>query len=181
MKKIKLTIAVLAMATMTFAQQAAKKEQDKEISNAEKFSERSGTLIQKEFVDIGDIKKCKIQISKYTDLISGQKSSAVRFELEYQSSYSSDTKVAILDADEIEGLMKSIKIIQDKVFPTNATNYTEVNFRSRSGFQAGCFSKKDSWSTFMKLEKFDSNSYVFMDKEDLTKLYSLLEQAKAKL
>ena len=178
MKKIKLTLAILAISTLTFAQQAAKKEQDKEVSNAEKFSERAGTLIQNEFLDIGEIKKCKIQVSRYTDLISDQKSSAVRFEIEYSSTGS---KAALLDIDEIEGLMKSIKIIQNKIFPTVATNYTEINFKCRSGFQAGCYSKKDSWSSFLKLVRFDSNSYVFMDKEDLTKLYDILEQAKAKL
>lgn len=180
MKKFTLILALTALTSFTFAQQVAKAK-EQEVSNAEKFSERAGSLVQKEFIDIGSLKKCDIQVATFTDLISGQKSSAVRFEYEYKSSYSSDTKVALLDEDEIDGLMKSIKIIQDKVLPTTATNYTEVNFRSRSGFAAGCFSKKESWTTFMKLEKFDSNSYVFMDKEDLTSLLNLLQQAKAKL
>ena len=77
--------------------------------------------------------------------------------------------------------MKSIKIIQEKIFPSTPGNYTEVSFRSRSGFDAGCYSKKDGWSAYMKLEKFDSNSYVFMDKEDLIKLLILLEKAKVLL
>jgi len=181
MKRVTLAIALAFIVLTSFSQQPAKKEQDKEVSNAQKFSERAGTLIKTEFIDIGELKKCKIQVSVYTDVIGNQKSSAVRFELEYRSTYSSDTKLALLDADEIDGLMKSIKIIQDQIFPTTATNYTEVNFKSRSGFQAGCFSKKDSWNAFIKLERFDSNSYVFMDKEDLGKLYTILEQAKTKL
>jgi len=181
MKRIFLSLAIIAMTTMAFAQQQAGKTKEKEVSNAEKFSERAGSLIQKEFVDIASLKKCNIQVAKFTDLISGQNYSAVRFEYEYKSSISSDTKVALLDEDEIDGLIKSIKIIQEKILPTTATNYTEVNFMSRSGFIAGCFSRKEKWTTFMKLEKFDSNSYVFMDKEDLTTLLTLLQQAKAKL
>lgn len=180
MKKIQLIFALIAITLYSFGQQAAKAK-EQEVSNAEKFSERAGSLVQKEFIDIGTLKKCDIQVAKFTDLISGQKSSAVRFEYEYKSSYSSDTKIAMLDEDEIDGLMKSIKIIQEKVLPTSTTNYTEVNFRSRSGFAAGCFSKKNSWTTFMKLEKFDSNSYVWMEKEDLAQLLSLLLQAKEKL
>jgi len=78
-------------------------------------------------------------------------------------------------------LIKSLKIIQDKILPTTASNYTEVNFRSRSGFSAGCFSKKDSWSAYMKLERYDSDSYVWMNKDDLSKLLALMEQAKSKL
>jgi hypothetical protein len=172
--------AVFMIVSITsFAQQTKTKEQ--ETSNAEKFSERAGSLIQKEFIEIGDIKKCELKIIHYTDLISNQKTSALKFEYEYKSSYTTDTKAAVLDADEIDGLIKSIKIIQDKIFPSVPSNYSEVTFRSRSGFEAGCYSKKDSWSTYMKLERFDSNSYVFMEKEDLAKLLTLLEQAKAKL
>jgi len=179
MTKTILTLVLFLASLTTFAQQTKVKEQ--ETSNAEKFSERAGTLIQKEFIDIGDIKKCELKIIHYTDLISNQKTSALKFEYEYKSSYSTDTKAAVLDADEIDGLIKSIKIIQDKIFPSSAANYSEVTFRSRSDFEAGCYSKKDSWATYMKLERFDSNSYVFMEKKDLAKLLTLLEQAKAKL
>jgi hypothetical protein len=164
-----------------YAQSSKEISSEKNQSNAEIFSSRSGTLIQKEFEDIGTIKKCKIQVAKYQDLINGLKSNAVRFEYEYHSTYTSDTKIATLDPDEIDGLIKSLKLIGEKIFPTNPVNYTEVSFKSRSGFAAGCFSGKDKWSTYMKLEQFDTNSYVFMDKEDITQLLTLLEQAKARL
>lgn len=179
MKKRMLILVLIIVGFSAFAQQVKTKEQEK--SNAEKFSERSGSLIQKEFIPIGDIKKCELKVIYYKDLISNQKTSALKFEYDYKSSYSSDTKVAVLDADEIDGLIKSIKIIQEKILPSTAVNYTEVSFRSRSDFEAGCYSKKDSWSAYMKLEKYDSNSYVFMDKEDLIKLLALLEKAKSQL
>lgn len=70
----------------------------------------------------------------------------------------------MLDEDEIDGRMKSLKMVQDKILQTAAANYTEVNFRSRSESAAGCFSKKDTWTTFMKLEKFDSYTFVFYGK-----------------
>ena len=54
------------------------------------------------------------------------KKSAFKFELELASSYSTDTKVAVLDVDEIDGLMKSIKLMQCKVMVIFQTNYTEV-------------------------------------------------------
>lgn len=179
LKKTILVIAVFLTSINYSYGQAETKA--KEVSNAEKFSDKSGTLIQKEFSDVGDIKKCKIQIAKFEDLISNQKTSAVRFEYDYVSSYSRDTKLALLDADEIDGLVKSLKLIQDKVLPTSSSNYTEVSYRSRSGFEAGCFSKKDSWKIYLKLERYDGNSYVFLDKDDLPKLLQLLESAKSKL
>lgn len=92
-----------------------------------------------------------------------------------------NTKVAILDVDEIDGLMKSIKLMQDKVMLTVPVNYTEVYYRSRGGFEGGCFTSKGAWSCYLKLEKYDSKSYVWLESADLTTLYGLLEQAKAKM
>ena len=102
MTKKFLFLILIVVNFSAFAQQPKIKEQ--ETSNAEKFSERSGSLIQKEFIDIGEIKKCELKVIHYKDLISNQKTSALKFEYEYKNSYSSDTKAAVLDADEIDGL-----------------------------------------------------------------------------
>lgn len=180
MKNITKTILAtgffLLTATVTFAQ-----TKEQELSNAEKFSAKAGALIQKEFVEIGSIKDAKIKVIYFTDLITNTKQSALKFEYESVGKYSSNTKAAVLDEDEVDGLIKSIKIIQDKVFPTTATNYTEVSFKSRGGFDAGCFWSKGTWSTYLKLEKYDKDSYVFLGKDDFPTLLGLLEQAKTKL
>ena len=156
---------------------------EKDQSNAERFSAKPGTLLQKEFVGIGSVKDVKLEVMLLTDLISGSKSSGLRFEFEHAGQYSTGTKVAVLDPDEVEGLMKSISIFQNKIFNTKRTNYTEVNFFSRGGFEAGCYNDLNSntWKTFLKLEKFDNDSYVWLDIEDFSTLLNLLTQAKAKL
>ena len=152
-----------------------------EVSNAEKFSTSSGALIKKDYLEIGDIKGAKVQVVKFQDLISDKSTSAIKFEYEVKSSYSTDTKQALLDVDEIDGLMKSIKIMQEKIFPSTSENYSEVIYRSRGGFEAGCYWSKGEWTTYLKLEKYDGKSYVFLSQEDFTTLYSFLEQAKGKL
>ena len=172
------TLAVLFLSVQAIAQTPAK---DKEQSNAEIFSAKAGTLMQKEFIEIGTVKKAKVQVLYYTDLISNSKTNALKFEMDVVTSYSTDTKVAVLDVDEIDGLMKSIKLMQEKVMITVPTNYTEVYYRSRGGFEAGCFTSKGAWSCYLKLEKFDGKSYVWLEASDLTTLYGLLEQAKAKM
>ena len=176
MKKVIITLSIGFICLFANAQ-----TKEKDLSNAEVFSAKSGTLMQKEFVDIGTLKKCEIKVIYFTDLISNTKQSALKFEYEVASSYSTDTKAAILDPDEIDGLMKSIKLMQEKVIPTTPTNYTEVSYRSRGGFEAGCFTSKGTWSTYLKLEKYDSKSYVWLTIEDLATLYTYLEQSKAKL
>lgn len=153
----------------------------KELSNAEIFSSKAGTLIKKEFIPVGIINKTEVKVIQYSDLISNETIRAVRFEYEIVSSYSTDTKVASLDSDEIDGLIKSIKVMQEKVFTSTPINYTEVTFKSRGGFEAGCYWDKGAWATYIKLEKFDGKSYVFLKKEDFPVLLTLLEKAKAML
>jgi hypothetical protein len=181
MKKRKTLIMCMVGILYAISVQAQTAVKEKEQSNAEAFSATSGTLIQKEFIEIGTLKKSKVQVLYFTDLISNVKKSALKFQLDVVSSYATDSKVAILDVDEIEGLMKSIKLIQEKVLVSVPTNYTEVYYRSRGGFEAGCFTSKGAWSCYLKLEKYDSKSYVWLETEDLATLYNLLEVAKAKM
>lgn len=154
---------------------------EKELSHAEKFSSKSGTLIQKEFLHVGKINKAEIKVIYYTDLISLETVSAVRIEYEVASNYSTDTKIASLDADEMDGLIKSIKMMQEKVFPETPANYMEISYKSRGGFEAGCYWEKKGWATYLKLEKYDGKSYVFLKKEDFPELLSLLEKSKEML
>ncbi|APY12145.1 hypothetical protein BWZ22_13325 [Seonamhaeicola sp. S2-3] len=175
MKKLLLVLLSFLAFNLSYGQTDSK---EKELSNAEKFSSKSGTLIEKEFLDVGTLKKAEIKVIHYTDLISNESVSALRFEYEVASSYSSDTKVASLDADEIDGLIKSIKMMQEKVFTSSPTNYTEVTYKSRGGFEAGCYWSKGDWGTYLKLEKYDGKSYVFLKKDDFPELLTLLEKAK---
>jgi hypothetical protein len=177
MKKMITVLLISIVGINGFAQQT----NEKELSNAEQFSAKSGTLIQKVFYTIGTIKKCELQVIEYTDLISNAKQKALKLSYDVVSSYSTDTKTAVLDTDEIDGLMKSIKLMQEKVMLTVPTEYTEVSFKSRGGFEAGCFVSKGAWSSYLKLEKYDGKSYVWIDKDDLTTFYDLLSQAKVKM
>lgn len=62
-----------------------------------------------------------------------------------------------------------IENLQEKVFISTPANYT------------GCYWSKGDWATYLKLEKFDSKSYVFLKKDDFPTLLSLLEKAKTML
>lgn len=181
MKLYSILIILTFNSVFLIAQPAETLSKEKEESKAEIFSSKSGTLMQKVKEDIGTIKRCEIEVVHYTDLISGEVTSALKFEFEYSTSYTSDTKKALLDVDEIDGLIKSIKHIQEKIFPTTPTNYTEVCYRSRGGFEAGCYSNKGEWKTYLKLERFDGNSYVWLSKDDFPVLLTLIEKAKTKI
>jgi len=59
MKKLVFTISLVTALFALQAQQVKAKEQQ-ETSNAEKFSARQGFLVQREFIDVGEVKKCKL-------------------------------------------------------------------------------------------------------------------------
>ncbi len=179
MKKKITFLSIMFVASLAFGQ--AKVE--KQTTQAEEFSATSGTLIEKQFIDIGKVKGISVQILKLKDLNSGVSKSALRFEYDYKSSYTSDTKIATLDLDEIDGLLKSLNNLKTKVFNSTRDVYTEITFRSRTGFEAGAYYDvdKSKWVAYVKLEKFDSKSQVFFSTDDLNSMQVLVEQAKAKM
>lgn len=178
MVRLILLLAVM-LVFMTLAQ-AQTQPRERELSNIEKFSAKSGTLIEKKFIDIGSLKSVKVRVLKLTDLVSNARMSGVRLEYDHSGRLGSDTKIAFLDPDEVDGLLKSIDVLKSKVFLSNPDSYTEVEFNSRGGFEAGGFFSKGEWSTFLKLERFDRDSYVFLKPEDFDVLRDLLQQAKAR-
>lgn len=182
MKHLILFIALLLSTTPCWTQ-SEKKAPTPAQSKAEEFSEQAGSLIERQFVDVGQVKGLKVRMAKFTDMIKGSSFNALRFEFDYKSTYasSSDTKIASLDPDEIDGLVKSLRALQTTVFPSTRESYTEVTFRSRTGFQAGAFfdTKKKSWTPYVQVEKFDNNSLVFLSLEDFPKLIELVEGAQA--
>ena len=179
--KLKLMMMTLMMCLTTFSFGQVTKE--KELSNAEKFSAKAGTLIEKQFIDIGKCKSIEVKVLKLKDLNDGTGFSALRLEYEYVSSYSTDTKIASLDKDEIDGLIKSIINLQTNVFTSTRDIYTEVTFKSRTGFECGAYYdvNKSIWKAYMQLEKYDSKSNVFLSIEELSTFLSLVEQAKLKM
>jgi len=92
------------------------KSQEKEQSKLEAFSLKSGTLLEKQFIDAGELKGVKVQTYIIADLITGVKVTGIRLEKTVSDRYSSDTKTAALDLDEVDGLIKSITTLKTKVF-----------------------------------------------------------------
>lgn len=152
-------------------------ETKKSQSKLEAFTGKSGTLIKKEFTDIGAVKNCHVQVLKVTDLISGESFSGVK--LEVPATY--EDKTTLLDSDELSGLLNSLNLIKDKILNTTPEIYTEIVYKSRGGFQAGCFRSKNDWSLFLKIDQYDDKSYILCKSEDLDRLVSILSNAKAKL
>lgn len=172
---MKLTKTILALAGLFLITTASAFGQTKDkLTQAEQFGVQAGTLIERKFIDIGEVNGILIQVIKFKDLISGKTQSALRFE-------SSNSKTATLDAYEIDGLMKSIKNLQTLVLPTTPEVYTEVTFRSKSGFEAGAYFDEGSWTAYIRLEEYDRESFRILTTANFSVLLGYLEQAKLKM
>ena len=148
------TISVFLIVSQQAFSQIAPGEK-KNLSNAEKFELKSGLLLKKEYKSLGMVGACEIKVSKLEDLITKEKTSGVRFEYINHSSVGNSTKIAVIDPDEVKSLLKSFEIIQLQILPQTVEDYTEVSFKSRSGFEAGCFwsTDKKDWSIYLQIEK----------------------------
>jgi hypothetical protein len=149
-------------------------------SNAEMFASKPELFIEKQFIEIGFVDMIELRIMKIKDLNSGITRNALRFEYQTTNQIFSQTKLAIVDEDELDALIASVHSIITKEFIIEKETYTEVTFQSRSGFVAGAYYTidKKKWIPFLQLERHDSKSTITVSHEDFSHFLDLLKQAK---
>ncbi|GAB5526504.1 MAG: hypothetical protein Roseis2KO_43760 [Roseivirga sp.] len=69
--------------------------------------------------------------------------------------------------------------MQNKVLRSVPSNYEEVSFNSRTGFETGCFWSNHKWTAYIQLKENDSDSMIYLKESDLTELISLLDKAQS--
>jgi len=173
-----LLFSLLAL-SLTALGQGSPSASDRDQSNIEKISARSGTLIEREFIAIGNVQGIAVETLLLTDVIAKSKVSGVRLSF----TRGSDQKAAVLDSDELGGLITSLTFLREKIFTSTRVNYTEVKFMSRGGFQAGAYFnvKDEKWTPYLRLSQYDSNSSYFLKPDDFGTLLELLAKAKEQL
>lgn len=179
MKKALLLVTISLSCLLSLAQQKQTEAQQK--SKIELFSDKSGSLVKKEIIDIGLLNSIKFQVEKLTDVSVNTTISGLRLEGPSTSSYSKRDFIAFLDSDEIESFAKAIEYLIGASNKPVPDNYVEYNFTSRSGFRAGSFKSKDKWDVYIQIDKYDSNSEYFLTANELSNIKDLLTQVKAKL
>lgn len=92
-----------------------------------------------------------------------------------------------IDTDEIDGLITSLQymktILKSKTIPSN---YTEIKFTTKSGFQVMLFTvlniqNKLDWSFTVQTNIANDKTLVVLTNDDVDKLQKTLTQAKSKL
>lgn len=181
MIRLLIAITFLAYVNVMYAQQPLKSTEPE--SKVELALLSKGALIKKEFIPLGYLQakynKAEVEIIKIEDLVKGTKTYGVVVKFEYSTTYSTDTKSAYIDQDEIDELMNVLKKMNEITSNNTPTNYTEVIYACRSGYELGAFySKSKLWTFYMKLEKYDKNSFISLEKDAILTFQLLLEKAK---
>jgi hypothetical protein len=155
----------------------------RELSKAEIFSSTPGVLIETQFIHIGFADMIELRVMKLKDLNSGTAINALQFEYQTTSQIISQTKLAIVDEDEMDALISAVNTIITKEFTVEKNFYTEVIFQTRSAFVVGGYytSDKKKWIPFLQLYKNDSKSTIPVSIDDFTHFLDLLKQAKEKM
>ena len=158
-----------------------KKTDDAPKSQLEVFSERAGSMIKKEYFDVGKVNHITFQVLKLTDILTNTTVVGLRMEGQSSGTYST-TKAAFIDADEVDGLIKALNYVNTTVLNhTPPENDIEYNFHTRSGFAAGIFNYRNKWMGYLKLVRFDNDSQFDFTSEDFEKVKDIIVEAKGKL
>ena len=178
MKKTLTVLCLLSLPLICIAQSKVKEETKSKI---ELFSTQPDVLLKKEFIKIGNVKSVKIEVLKITNLQTNKIASGLRLEYEYKTGFALDTKIAFLDADEIEELSSALNKMKIAIADSAPSNYTVFIFQSRSGFEAGIYYDESAWKAFIRLEKNNPDSRIAMATDDFNELLFILQMAKGKL
>jgi hypothetical protein len=177
MKKI-LILLLICINIYAYSQDDEKSK----ISKLESFAELSGTLIKKEFIDIVKLKNLTVQLYNVTDLNKNIYIKGIKLSTTSYNRISGSTEhSSVLDADEIDGLIKSIEF-SISVLNERPLSYTEYIYKSRDGLKFALFSNdKGEWTPVMQLNKYKSDSYIIFKTEELKPLAEIFKAAKNKL
>lgn len=178
------TKLIILCATLFFVQfKSVAQDSTKPRTRIDSFSLASGTFNERQFIHVGNISGIEVQIITVTNLISNERVAGLHFEAVTSMWGVMRTGTANLDADEIDGLIRSFKYIKSNVINNKTNDYTEYNYTSKGYFEAGCFSQKKQggWKLYIQLDKFNDQSIISLSIDNIDDLIKFLEDAKNKI
>lgn len=97
MKRLPLTLLLLCGLSL-----AAHTQDPAPMSEAEKISTKAGALVETQFVDIGTVRGVDVNLMVVKSLTDQSTTQALRVSYTKVTQYTSDTKISVLDKDEID-------------------------------------------------------------------------------
>lgn len=144
----------------------------------EKFSSQFGSLLQREFYDIGAVRDVKVKLLYIQNLQTKKTSLGLRVDREINGGR---TAISYLDLDELDALIKAVRQIKQIMAEQKPTVYTEISYTSISRFEIGCFYGDQRWHPYLHVSLIDRNDYLWMKESDVAEFLTVLETAKSRV
>ena len=184
-----LVVLVLSCSMITaFAETVVETE-----SEFERVLLKKGSLIVKEFTDcclfekdeyfdysrsgeiFGFTNTMEFQTASLIDVENGTKVYALRITTGYYASkYDYGEAVGVMDADEIDGAIKTLRYIQQNISKMN--DYSEVVYKASSGMEVGAYRNSTESQIFVKV---NSNATKFYSVDKIDSLIEAFEKVRA--
>ena len=150
-----------------------------ELSCIEKFSSLTGVVIEKEYIELGNIDVVDVRFMKVRNLSAKDSLAALRLEYQFENQVITKTIIAYIDADEFKATKNAIRTIIT-ILPSKKIDNSEVSFRTRSGVIFGCYysPEQKKWATYIQLDFTNSKSTVFISKIELAHFINIIEDAE---
>ena len=188
-----LMVLILSCSMMTTFTAFAAEVVDTE-SEFERVLLKKGSLIVKEFTDcclfeeddyfsnydpsddwFGFTDTLQFQSASILDVETGVKIYALRVTTGYYASqYSYGEAVGVMDADEIDGAINTLRYIQQNISKMN--DYSEVVYKTSSGMEVGAYRSSDGSKIYVKV---DSNATKFYSVDKIDSLIEAFETVSA--
>ena len=185
----RLFVLLLAAMMVLSAVNFACAEEETAGTHFEQVLLKKGSLIKKEFIDIGKIDdnsglaslgygNMKSQAAILTDMTTGSKVYALRLTLTYfASNYDEGEKVGVLDLEEIDSVISTLKSLK-KEFAGYLIDYTEFLYTSNSGMKVGGYhTAKEN----KLLVQFTSSVSAVFNASRIDELIAFFENAKTNI
>jgi hypothetical protein len=145
------------------------------LSHAVRLADTAQTLVHTELINHGHIVGCTVHIYRVTDMITGKTLTALHFA--DQNGYE-----AFVDHDELPALQTALTQIVTKLTATPPAAGSEqlYCFRSRTGFEAGCYANKNAWQLYIRLNFGNNNTKWLLKPLDAEVFLEDLEDVIAK-
>lgn len=173
-------ITILALFIITaFYSQNSKKDSDKLKTKIEQFSSQTGVITKFTDTNLSNLKAsyafAKTRIRK---LNSGD---IKRFFYQIEKSKKYGNTTASIEYTDLLEVIKALNILKSEVNNdiTENPDYLENKFITEDGFQVGYYVSNGKVSWYLKLEKYDSDSTLFI--KDLASIELSFKEAKNKI
>ena len=189
-------LLLLALAFITFSCQKPASSDDTSTANNnknepatkfEKFVSRKGSVIIKDFYEIGTLEGDYLTRATLTAIVVSEpgktdKVYALKFERPATSEYGID-QTGVIDFDELVSLQDALDYMAKTAaqLKTESRPYTEVVFQTRGGLQAGFYQKVNEQKGFVQLNNYGKDNLVAFPVEKISAFRDLVSEARSKL